>query len=107
MNGNKLSMVLSTGAPAFTRRIILRGRISDSQNSLGYFMNRKANHYTVSSIYLVAEILLFSALFADLYLSIMLCQRIATLSGDRFDTATLNPLEAIFRARLLPITLSP
>ena len=56
---------------------------------------------------LVLEILLLRAMLADRYLQIRLLQERSTRSTDRLETATLKPLEAMFRARLLPITLSP
>ena len=106
MYGSRLSIVLSTGAPAFTRRMILRGRISDSQNSLGYAVSQERSGYSMSAIDLVAEFFLLRALYANFHLPVR--ERcIKTLSGDRLDTATLNPFEAMFRARLLPITLRP
>ena len=70
MYGSRLSIVLSTGAPAFTRRMILRGRISDSQNSLGYAMNTKQSGYSMSAIDLVAEFFLLRALYANVHLPV-------------------------------------
>ena len=70
MYGSRLSIVLSTGAPAFTRRMILRGRISDSQNSLGYAMNTKQSGYSTGAVDLVAELFLLGALYANVHLTV-------------------------------------
>ena len=70
MYGSRLSIVLSTGAPAFTRRMILRGRISDSQNSLGYGVSQECSGYSMSAVHLVAELFLLRALYANVHLPV-------------------------------------
>ena len=102
----RLSIVLSTGAPAFTNMIIFLGRIKDSQNSLGYMSDMQLNNTDLEVKTLSPK---FSSLdlnsHSSTYQSLLNYEY--TFSRERLEAATLKPFEAMLRAKLVPITPRP
>mmetsp|Transcript_11498 Transcript_11498/g.47828 ORF Transcript_11498/g.47828 Transcript_11498/m.47828 type:complete len:213 (-) Transcript_11498:214-852(-) len=85
--GTSASIVASTGAPAFTSMIILRGRSMDSTNSF-ISLNPENNAGSSSSLCALAT-------------------ASSVLELDLLKTDIENPFSAILRARFCPITASP
>lgn len=81
----KSAMVSSTGFPAITNKIILRGFLMELTKAAASACPSKGNSPSSFALFTVTSI----------------------LSEERLETETRNPFEAMFRAKFWPITAKP